>query len=315
MGSEAFGLSSVTDTVLEQTTTLSGRPQKAGRKATGWLFVSPAIIIMLIIGLFPFFWSLYVSVLNLTGSNRAGDFVWFANYERLFADARVWAAFGRTLLILAVALPLELIFGLLLAMHFQADRPFKRLFVALLVLPAVVSPMVAGSMWRLMFDHKFGPFNQIIGWIAGEPMVLLWVIKPHLAFWAIIIAEVWQWTPFMFVILLAALADVDREQLEAAEIDGAGRFRVFFRIVLPAIAPVLAIALLIRGLDLFRIFDAVWQLTRGGPGNKTETVSIFMYIRGFQSFDTSYTAAMVVVVLIVLSVVVVAILKRLRIAR
>jgi multiple sugar transport system permease protein len=282
---------------------------------TGWMFVGPAIFIMLLVGLFPFLWSIAVSFQNLTGSNRAGEWIGLANYAKLAEDARVWAAVGRTLIIMAVALPLELIFGLLLALHFLADRPFKRLFVALLVLPAVVSPMVAGSMWRLMFDHKFGPFNQIIAWIAGEPIVLLWVIKPHLAFWAIIIAEVWQWTPFMFVILLAALANVDREQLEAAEIDGAGRFRVFFRIVLPAIMPVLSIALLIRGLDLFRIFDAVWQLTRGGPGNKTETVSIFMYIRGFQSFDTSYTAAMVVALLIVLSIAVVLALKRMEIAR
>ena len=114
--------------------------------------------------------------------------------------------------------------------------------------------------------------------------MLLWVIKPHLAFWAILITEVWQWTPFMFIILLAALANVEREQLEAAEIDGAGRFRVFFRIVLPAIMPVLGIAVLIRALDLFRIFDAVWQLTRGGPGNKTETVSIFMYHPRFPEF-------------------------------
>jgi multiple sugar transport system permease protein len=170
-------------------------------------------------------------------------------------------------------------------------------------------------MWRLMFDHKFGPFNQIIGWLAGEPIVLLWVVKPHLAFWAILIAEVWQWTPFMFIILLAALANVDREQLEAAEIDGSGRFRTFFRIVLPAIMPVLGIALLIRALDLFRIFDAVWQLTRGGPGNRTETVSIFMYVRGFQSFETSYTAALVVLLLILLSVAVTLALKRMEIAR
>ena len=132
---------------------------------------------------------------------------------KLLHDARLWAALGRTFAILAVALPLQLVLGLLLALHFQADRPLKRLFVALLVLPAVVSPMVAGSMWRLMFDHKFGPFNQIIAWFTGKPVVLLWVIKPHLAFWAIIIAEVWQWTPFMFVILLAALANVDREQI------------------------------------------------------------------------------------------------------
>lgn len=314
MGGKAVGLSSVTDAVLTSSK-LPGRSLKTGRRAVGWRFVTPAVVLILLIGLFPFFWSLAVSFQNITGSNRAGTWVGLLNYERLFADARLWAAFGRTLLILAVALPLELVFGLLLALHFQVDRPFKRLFVALLVLPAVVSPMVAGSMWRLMFDHKFGPINQIIAWFAGEPVVLLWVIKPYLAFWAIIITEVWQWTPFMFVLVLAALANVDREQLEAAEIDGAGRFRVFFKIVLPAIMPVLAIALLIRGLDVFRIFDAVWQLTRGGPGNKTETLSIFMYIRGFQSFDTSYTAAVVVIVLLVLSVAVTLLLKRLRIAR
>ena len=296
-------------------TPVSGRPFWGGRRAAGLMFVGPAVFVMLLVGLFPFLWSVAVSFQDLTGSNRAGNWIGFANYQKLLFDMRVWAALGRTLLILAVALPLEFLFGLLLALHFQADRPFKKLFVALLVLPAVVSPMVAGSMWRLMLDHKFGPFNQIIGWIVGEPIVLLWVIKQHLAFWAILIAEVWQWTPFMFIILLAALANVDREQLEAAAIDGAGRFRVFFRIVLPAIAPVLGIALLIRALDLFRIFDAVWQLTRGGPGNKTETISIFMYIRGFQSFETSYAAALVVVLLILLSVAVTLTLKRMEIAR
>jgi multiple sugar transport system permease protein len=302
-------------TVAVATLANSGRPVWAGRRITGLAFVAPAVFVMLLVGLFPFLWSVAVSFQDLAGSNRAGNWVGLANYHKLVNDARVWAALGRTLLILIVALPLELLFGLLLALHFQAERPLKRVFVALLVLPAVISPMVAGSMWRLMLDHRFGPFNQIIGWIAGEPVVLLWVIKPHLAFWAILIAEVWQWTPFMFIILLAALANVDREQLEAALIDGAGRFRTFFRIVLPAIMPVLSIALLIRALDLFRIFDAVWQLTRGGPGNRTETLSIFMYIRGFQSFETSYTAALVVVVLIVLSVAVTLALKRMQLAR
>jgi multiple sugar transport system permease protein len=293
----------------------AGRPARVGRNAIGWWFVGPAVFIMLLVGLFPFLWSIVVSFQGITGSNRAGDWVGLANYSKLLQDARVWAAVWRTLLILIVALPLELVLGMLMALHFQADRPGKRLFVALLVLPAVVSPMVAGSMWRLMFDHRFGPLNQIISWVTGEPMVLLWVIKPHLAFWAIMITEVWQWTPFMFVILLAALANVDRQQVEAAEIDGANKWLIFWRIVLPAIRPVVSIALLIRGLDLFRIFDAIWQLTRGGPGNKTETVSIFMYIRGFQSFDTSYAAALVVVMVVLLSIVVMAALKRMEIAR
>ena len=302
-------------TAASSTYIKTGRPFWAGRRGTGIAFVAPAIFVMLLVGLFPFLWSVAVSFQDLAGAKQSGNWIGLANYKKLIADARVWAALGRTLLLLAVALPLELMLGLLLAMHFQIERPLKRLFVALIVLPAVVSPMVAGSIWRLMLDHKFGPFNQIIGWITGEPIVLLWVIKPHLAFWAILIAEVWQWTPFMFIILLAALANVDREQLEAAEIDGAGRFRVFFRIVLPAIMPVLGIAVLIRALDLFRIFDAVWQLTRGGPGNKTETISIFMYIRGFQSFETSYTAALVVILLIVLSLAVTLALKRMEIAR
>jgi multiple sugar transport system permease protein len=293
----------------------AGRPFWTSRRGTGLKFAGPAVFVILLVGLFPFLWSVVVSFQNITGSNPDGEWVGLANYQKLFTDVRVWAALGRTLLILAVALPLELVFGMLLALHFQAERRFKRVFVALLVLPAVVSPMVAGSMWRLMFDHKFGPFNQIIGWFAGHPIVLLWTVKPHLAFWAILITEVWQWTPFMFIILLAALANVQREQIEAAEIDGAGRMRVFFRIVLPAIAPVLGIAVLIRALDLFRIFDAVWQLTRGGPGTKTETLSIFMFVRGFQSFETSYTAALVVVLLILLSIAVTWALKRMEIAR
>lgn len=293
----------------------TGRPFWAGRRGTGLAFVAPAIFIMLLVGLFPFLWAVVVSFQDITGSNPNGSWVGLAQYEKLITDPRVWAALGRTMLILAVALPIEVVLGLLLAMHFQADRPFKRLYVALLVLPAIVSPMVAGSMWRLMLDHKFGPFNQIIGWVAGHPIVLLWTVKPHLAYWAILIAEVWQWTPFMFIILMAALANVQREQLEAAEIDGAGRFRIFFKIVLPAIMPVLSIAILIRALDLFKIFDMVWQLTRGGPGTKTETLSIFMFVKGFQSFETSYTAALVVVLLILLSVIVTFALRRMEIAR
>ena len=132
--------------------------------------------------------------------------------------------------------------------------------------------------------------------------MLLWTVKPDLAFWAVIITEVWQWTPFMFVILMAAIANIDRSLVESARIDGAGAWSVFRHVILPGIWPVLATALLIRSLDLFRIFDAVWQLTRGGPGNRTETLSVFMYVRGFQSFDTSYAAAIVVLLVLAMSV-------------
>ncbi len=294
-----------------------GTAPRAGRRQA-WVgrgFVTPAVAILVLVGVFPFAWSVVVSFQNLAGANRAGDFVGLANYERLMADARLWAAVGRTFAIMAVALPVQLLLGLLMAWHFQADRPGKRIFVALLVLPSVVSPMVAGSMWRLMLDQKFGPVNQVVSWLAGERVVLLWVVKPDLAFWAIVIAEVWQWTPFMFVILLSALANVDRDLVDAAALDGANRVQAFFRVVLPTIRPVIVIALVIRGLDLFRLFDIVWQLTRGGPGNRTETVSIFMYIKGFQGFETSYVAALVVVLAVLLSAIVMMALRRLEVAR
>lgn len=293
----------------------AGRAPRPARWGPGFWFVAPAVFVLVVMGLLPFLWSVWVSLLNMTGSNRAGTFVGLANYAKALGDARLGWALARTFLIMAVALPLQLVLGMLLALHFQAERPFKRLFVALIVLPSVISPMVSGSMWRLMLDQKFGPVNQIISWFTEKPVVLLWVVKDPLPFWAIIIAEVWQWTPFMFVILLAALSNLDRDQLDSASLDGANRWQQFWHIVLPAIRPVLVIACLIRGLDLFRIFDNVWQITKGGPGTKTETISIFMYIKGFQGFETSYVAAIVVLVAVILTTLVMLALRRVELDR
>jgi multiple sugar transport system permease protein len=202
-----------------------------------------------------------------------------------------------------------------MAYHFLEERIGTKLFIALLIIPSVISPIVAGSMWRLMFDNRFGPVNQIIGLPFSEPITILWTQQPILAYIAIIIAEVWEWTPFMFIILLAGLSNVDRDQLDAAAIDGAGRWNVFRHIALPSIWPVMTIALLIRGLDLFRMFDVVWQMTRGGPGTATETISIYMYIRGFEQFETSYVAAQVVLLLILVTLLVMMLLRRLKVAR
>jgi len=179
----------------------------------------------------------------------------------------------------------------------------------------VVSPKLEGATWALMFDNRFGPINQILGWVAGQPMPVLWTIKPDLVYVAILIAEVWQWTPFMFLLLLAALSGVDKSQLEAASIDGAGYWRTFRKIVLPAIWPVMVVAILIRALDLVRLFDVVWALTKGGPGTMSETLSIFTYIKGFQQFETSYTAAVALVIIVLLSTLVFWTLKRVELAR
>ena len=185
----------------------------------------------------------------------------------------------------------------------------------LFFLPVGISPVIAGATWRLMLDHRFGPVNQVIAWFAGREVELLWTVDPLLVWPAIMLAEVWQWTPFMFLLLLAALASVDREQLEAAELDGASWWMTFRSVVLPAIMPVVVIALLIRGLDLIRIFDIVWTMTRGGPGTMTESISIYAYQMAFREFDISYSAAIAVLIIALLTAMVVTVLSRVEISR
>jgi multiple sugar transport system permease protein len=202
-----------------------------------------------------------------------------------------------------------------MAYLFLERMPARQIFVSLLVLPTIISPIVAGATWRIMFDNRYGPINQILGWIAGHPVPALWTVNPNLVYPAIIFCEIWQWTPFMFLILLAALSNVDRSLTEAAELDGAKFWRTFRFIVLPAIWPVMAIAILIRGLDLFRIFDIIWALTMGGPGTRTETISVYTYVQGFQQFETSYTAAIAFLVIFILTIIVVWAIRRMGLAK
>ena len=277
--------------------------------------IAPSIFVLLLIGVFPLVYLLVVSFQGITMTNNDTSFHGLRNFALLFNDARLWESLLHTLVFTAIALPLELMLGLLMAQLFIDHLPGRQIFVALLVLPVVVSPIVAGATWSLMFDNRFGPINQVLGWFAGQDVTLLWTISPNLVYPAILAAEVWQWTPFMFLLLLAALSAVDKSQLEAAQIDGAGYWRTFLRIVLPAIWPVMAVAILIRGLDLFRLFDIVWVLTRGGPGTKTETLSIFTYVKGFQQFETSYTAAVALLIIVGLSVVVTLALRRVELSR
>ena len=280
-----------------------------------YVVIAPAVFVILFIGLYPVLYSLVVSFQNVSVLAKDYSFVGFFNYGRLFEDARLWESILHTAIITVIALPLELIFGLLLALLFLNKMPLRRLFVSLIIIPAVLSPIVVGSTWRLMFDDRFGPINAIIRMLFDERFSLPWVINPTWVYPALLITEVWEWAPFMFLMLYAALSNVDQSLQEAAEINGARYWTVFFRISLPAIWPVMAIALIIRALDLVRLFDIVWILTRGGPGSLTETTSIYIYQRGFQQFQTSYTGAMVFLIVILLSVVIITALRRMKVAR
>src|SRR5262249_23573595 len=158
--------------------------------------VAPSIFVLLLLGVFPLVYLVVVSFQNITMTDMDTSFQGLLNYRLLFTDARLWQALLHTALFTVIALPVELMLGLAMAQLFIEPVPARAVFVALLVLPVVVSPIVAGSTWALMFDNRFGPINQILGWLYGEPVVMLWTINPNLVYVAILVAEIWQWTPF-----------------------------------------------------------------------------------------------------------------------
>ena len=184
---------------------------------------------ILLIGLFPIIYSAIVSFQRI--NKRVEDTSWqgFDNYGRLLGDDRFWESLMHTGIFTAVALPLELLLGLALARLFLEKMPGRQALISILILPTAIAPFVAGAMWRLMWDNIFGPINQVLAWFYGGPVDIIWLVNddPFTVYWpAILICEIWQWTPFMFLILLAAMSNVDRSQLEAAEIDGASGLRV-----------------------------------------------------------------------------------------
>jgi multiple sugar transport system permease protein len=280
-----------------------------------YLLIAPAVFVILLIGLYPLIKLIVTSFQNISLFDNDTSYQGFINYARLFEDGRLWESLLHTIVFTVIALPIELVLGFLLALLFLERLPFKQTLVAIILLPTIISPIVAGSTWRMMFDQRFGPINQIIGWLAGGEVKLLWTVETALVWPAILIAEVWQWTPFMFLLLLAALSNVDKEQLEAAQIDGASRWMTFRRIVLPAILPVMFIAVLIRALDLFQVFDVIWTMTQGGPGTFTETISIYAYKMAFREFEISYSAAIAFLVIFILTGIVVWALRRVEVAR
>ena len=294
---------------------LHNRPSRIPDRFFKYWILVPAVFLLLLIGLFPLIYSLLVSFQQITMTDYDTSFVGFVNYAALFEDLRLWQSILHTLIITAIALPVELLLGLAMAQLFLEKIPGRQIFISLIVLPTVISPIVAGATWRLLFDQSYGPVNQIIGWFTGTNVVLLWTITPKLVYPAIIICEIWQWTPFMFLILLAALSNVDKSLTEAAELDGAGFWRTFFKIVLPAIWPVMAIAILIRGVDLVRTFDVIWALTSGGPGTMTETISIYTYVQGFRQFESSYTAAIAFLIVALMTMIVTWAIRRMGLAQ
>ena len=220
------------------------------------------------------------------------------NFSRLASDAFFRTALLHTLVYALVALTVEFLLGLALAVLMDKSFRGRAIFRAALLVPMMLPPVVVGVVWRLMFNPNFGSINGTLQAVGANTEGLTWTASPTLAFASVIMVDVWQWTPFMFLVLLAGLQAIPQEPYEAARIDGSSRWQTFRHVTLPLLKPAILIALLLRTMDLLRVFDQIFILTEGGPGFATETISLYIYRAAFRFGDFGYAAAMSFVLLL-----------------
>jgi len=266
-------------------------------RALAYLLIAPTIAVLLALTIYPLIYAVKISLQGASGNWTAQNFV------RLAGDQFFLSALAHTLIYAVVALTFEFVIGLALALLLHKQIRGRSLFRALLLVPMMLPPVVLGVVWRLMLNANFGAVNGTMKSLGLNTEALTWTASPKLAMASVILADVWQWTPFMFLILLAGLQAIPQEPYEAALIDGASSWQTFLHVTLPLLKPAILIALLLRTMDLLRVFDHIFILTEGGPGFATETVSLYVYRTAFRFSNFGYAAAMSFVLLAITNVI------------
>ena len=239
--------------------------------------------------------------------------VWsLVHFKRLLSDGFFQTALVHTIVYAVAALTCEFLLGLGLALLLNQKLRGRGLFRASLLVPMMLPTVVVGVVWRLLLHPNFGAINGTLKQIGINIENLTWTASPRLAFLAVIAVDVWQWTPFVFLVLLAGLQAIPQEPYEAALIDGSTRWQTFRHVTLPLLKPAILIVLLLRTMDLLRVFDQIFILTEGGPGFATEMISLYIYRTAFRFFDFGYAAAMSFMLLALTNVVSVVYLKLLQ---
>jgi multiple sugar transport system permease protein len=257
---------------------------------SGGRFVAPALVLLACVAVYPIFYVLYLSLQRRLLIFDISRFVGLDNYAFLFRDGRFWNALGNTVYFTAASVSLELLLGLALAVLLNRSFPLKGLTRAFILIPWAVPTVVSAKMWEWMYNSDFGVLNYLLGTKVN------WLGSPAWALNAAVFMDVWKTTPFVVILLTAGLQVIPGELYQAAKIDGAGSWQIFRRITFPLLRPVILVVLIFRTLDAFRVFDAVYVLTGGGPANTTETLSIYAYKVLFQTLQFGYGSTLAVVV-------------------
>ncbi len=276
-----------------------------------WLIVAPAVILILALSIYPLLFSLWVNFVNYDFEIPGHDFVGLQNFETVAADPIAQSALLLTFVLSVVNVAIEFVLGLALALCMVKSFRGRGLAMSILIIPLFISPVIVGQSWTLFLQRPFGPADYILSAVFQRPVDISWLSDFPWYYVAIVIADVWQWTPFMFVILLAGLAAIPQHLYEAAELDGLSTLKTFFYITVPQLGPIITLAVTFRLLDAVRLFDVIFMMTGGGPGTATYTASYYLYQVGFQQFHLGVANAGSWIFLILLSIVIMTLVRRL----
>lgn len=258
--------------------------------ATPYLFIAPTVLVLLTILVYPMIQTLLYSFESYSLLRPdARTYIGLDNYRRLLNDSQFWTSLRVTLVYTAVAVAIEFVLGMALALLLNRNIVGRRLIRTVILLPFFSTPVVIALAWKLMLHTEFGLVNYLLSVVGLTPQN--W-FGPGLALPSLIGIEVWQHTSFVVLILLAGLQALPHEPIEAAIIDGANRWQLFTQVTLPLLRPVILVALVFRTMFTLRVFDTIWVLTGGGPADETRTFSIGIYLSGFRQFELGYGAAL-----------------------
>ncbi|PSH65674.1 sugar ABC transporter permease [Phyllobacterium brassicacearum] len=277
------------------------------------LMLAPTVLILLTLTIFPSVYMFYAAVHKISPNpDLPWEFVGSGNFARLLSDGQFHVALRNTIIFTVLAVTAEFLLGLGLAL--LLDKYIRRLtfLKTVLMIPMMLPPIAVAITWKIIYEPQFGVLNEIM-FRLGLPLQA-WAGDANLAMFSIIVADVWQWTPFIFLLMLAGLASLPVEPYEAAALDGASSWRQFWDLTLPFLKPVIAIALLLRVMDALRLFDLVFILTGGGPADRTKVLSLYVYQVAYRFADTGYAAAISLFVLFATIILSTWFMKRMRLA-
>lgn len=272
------------------------------------LFIAPTLVLLILLNVFPLFYSLYLSFTNYSAiAHQAPVWVGFKNFSDLLNDELMWKYFATTGKYALITVSLQTILGFGLAMLVREKFRGSGLVTTLILIPMMISPVVVGLFWKLMYNPTFGYFNYLLGFfnpIRGPDMLASSFARqsvPGLALLSVALVDVWMWTPFVMLLVLSGLKAIPDYLYEAAAIDRASSWFQFWRITLPQVTPLLLIAILFRTIEAFKSFDLVMGMTGGGPGDQTELIAVNLYRQAFLGqWQTGKSSALAYIILIII---------------